>query len=133
MAGFLEVAGLCAVVNDGDFLIATISDHLGRYFGAFDSRITDLSFGAVVDEENLVEGDFAAHFAFKFFNIQNSALSNEILFAAGSYNCDFCHIATNYTPFSGKCNARPSTCRRRLELLEKAASPCIWYPNTNQI
>jgi len=93
MAALLEIAAFGAVVDDGDFRRTAFFYELSGDFRAFDERRAYRGFGAVVYEEDVIEGNLATLCLRELFDAQDRALGNEVLLSAGLNYSYFCHIS----------------------------------------
>ena len=99
VALLFEIAALLAIADDSHFRIAAFLYKLRRDLGAGDIWCANLRFLAIVGEKDFVESYFRPLFraTVELLNIQNTILSDNVLFPPCFYNRDFSHMRRHYT------------------------------------
>lgn len=101
----LTVALLAAIAfptlifKDDDLFALALFDDVAFDNGAFDNRLADLHTLAVREHQYFIKSNFGSDVSGQFFNAQNVALLNFILFASSGYDSVHVCFLQTYSDF----------------------------------
>src|SRR5690606_29872409 len=80
----LHVVLAATELDDGDLVVAALTDHFSSDLGAFDDRSADLDVVAVADQQHAVKIDGFAGGDFQLLDLQEFTFGDLVLFATGN-------------------------------------------------
>ena len=81
------VVGFCFIFKNKNLLSLTMFNNFSSYFSAVNNGFADFNIAVSNNSQNFVKNDFTASFNVQFFNVQNIAFANAVLFTAGFNDC----------------------------------------------